>query len=169
MTIPEGAIISEDGQFWWDEDQQIWHPIESGDAGGGGTGDGGGGGGSGGGGGGGGQAAFDFDTSGLRIDAENSPVPSAGEALKAAFAVCNTGTAAGSAHVTFTIDGSDAGVTWDSPQLQPGECAAPDGDGYVHGLPQQGEGSHTFEATADPAGSNGGKAQNTIDIGAPEN
>ena len=33
----------------------------------------------------GGVAAFDFDGTGVRIDAENSPVPSAGEELKAAF------------------------------------------------------------------------------------
>ena len=147
-NVPDGAQLSDDGQYWWDG--SAWQPV-SGDAGTANQ----------------GAAAFDFDINGVRIDAESSPVPSAGEALKAAFAVCNTGTAAGSAHVTITIDGTDSGVYWDSPNLQSGECAAPDGDGYVHGLPAQSEGSHTFEATATPAGSNGGKATNTIDVGSP--
>ena len=98
----------------------------------------------------------------------DSPVPSDGEALKAAFAVCNTGTAAGSAHVTIQIDGQDSGVTWDSPEIQPGDCATPEGDGYVHGLPAQSEGSHLFEGSATPAGQNGGYASNQIDVGAAE-
>jgi len=36
-------------------------------------------------------------------------------------------------------------VTWDSPWLEPGQCAPPDGDGYVHHIPGQSEGSHDFE------------------------
>jgi hypothetical protein len=114
-------------------------------------------------------AAFDFDTSGVRIDAEDSPVPSANEPLKAAFTVCNTGTAAGTAHVTIEVDGQDSGVSWDSPSLEPGDCASPDGDGYVHGIAGQSEGSHAFEAVATPAGPGGGRSGvNTIDIGPPE-
>jgi hypothetical protein len=153
--MPEGAQLSEDGQWWWDGSQ--WQPV-------------GGQGGQDGGGGGGGDAgapAFDFSSNGLIIDAENSPVPSAGEALKASFSVCNSGTAAGSAHVTFKIDGSDIDISWDSPQLEPGQCAGPDGDGYVHGLPQQSEGTHKFEAHADPPGQ-GGNASNEINVGSPE-
>lgn len=116
-----------------------------------------------------GQAAFDFDGTGVRIDAESSPVPSAGEALKAAFAVCNSGTAAGTATVTIMVDGTDSGVTWESPLLEPGQCAAPDGDGYVHGIAGQSEGSHSFEAVADPAGPGGGSSgTNTIDVGPAE-
>ena len=149
-NVPDGAQLSDDGQYWWDGN--AWQPVDGGGGGGGDA----------------GAAAFDFDANGLRIDAESSPVPSAGEALKAAFAICNTGTAAGSAHVTITIDGSDSGVYWDSPTLQPGECATPDGDGYVHGLPAQSEGDHTFEASATPPGSNGGKATNTINVGSAE-
>lgn len=118
------------------------------------------------GGGDGGAAAFDFDASGVRIDAEDSPVPSANEPLKAAFTVCNTGTASGSAHVTVEVDGADSGVSWDSPELAPGQCASPDGDGYVHGVPGQSEGSHGFEAVASPAGSGGGRSGvNMIDVG----
>ena len=150
-NVPEGAQLSDDGQWWWDGAQ--WQAVEtSGDSGSGGgatT----------------GTPSFDFDSNGLRIDAENSPVPSAGEALKAAFGVCNMGTAGGQAHVTLSVDGQDTGVTWDSPWLEPGQCTAPDGDGYVHGLPAQSEGSHTFDASATPAGPFGGKATNTIDVG----
>ena len=144
-NVPDGAQLSDDGQWWWDGSN--WQPV-SGD-GGGNT----------------GTAAFDFDANGLRIDSESSPVPTANEALKAAFSVCNTGTAAGSAHVTFTIDGNDSGQSWDSPVLQPGTCASPDGDGYVHGLPAQSEGDHVFEGSATPAGSYaGGKATNTVKV-----
>ena len=152
-NTPEGAQLSDDGQWWWDGEN--WQPVDT--SGGGATpsetaq----------------GSPAFDFDTNGLRIDSENSPVPHAGEALKAAFGICNTGTAGGQAHVTLKIDGADTGVTWDSPWLEPGQCTAPDGDGYVHGLPGQSEGSHTFEGSATPAGSFGGSATNTIDIAAP--
>jgi hypothetical protein len=116
-----------------------------------------------------GAAAFDFDVNGVRIDPESDGTPSANEPLKAAFFLCNTGTAAGTAHVTILVDGQDSGVGWDSPSLQPGECASPDGDGYVHGVPGQAEGRHTFEAVADPAGSNGGRASNEVDVGPPEN
>jgi hypothetical protein len=116
-----------------------------------------------------GQATFDFDGTGLRIDPEASPVPSAGEPLKAAFAICNSGTAGGTAVVTITVDGSDAGITWESPWLEPGQCTAPDGDGYVHGIAGQSEGSHTFEAVADPAGPGGGSSGvNTVDVGPAE-
>lgn len=159
-NVPDGAQLSDDGQWWWDGNQ--WQAVEMSGAGttpsdaeGSGAtpsaAE--------------GSPSFDFDSSGLRIDAETSPVPSAGEALKAAFGVCNMGTAGGQCHVTLTIDGADAGVTWDSPWLEPGQCAAPDGDGYVHGLPAQGEGSHTFESSASPPGPFGGTATNKIDIG----
>lgn len=169
--IPEGAQLSEDGQYWWDGSE--WQPVEGGEGGGGeghqdaeypeggrdGEGDGGEG----------GEAVFDFDGTGIRIDAESSPVPSAGEELKAGFAICNTGTAAGSCVVTFYIDGQDTGVVWESPWLEPGQCTAPDGDGYAHGLPAQEEGRHTFEGWANPPGpGGGGSGTNEVDISAAE-
>jgi hypothetical protein len=78
----------------------------------------------------------------------------------------HTGTAAGSAHVTIEIDRSDSGVGWDSPVLQPGECASPDGDGYAHGIGAQAEGRHEFEAIADPPGPAGGRSgRNEVDVG----
>ncbi|HEV8296011.1 MAG TPA: hypothetical protein VGQ20_01895 [Acidimicrobiales bacterium] len=151
-NVPEGAQLSEDGNYWWDGYE--WQLVQTVDGGTGGDA------------GSQGAAGFDFDEGGLRIDSVSSPVPRAAEELKAAFRVCNWGTAAGSCRVTFTIDGADTGVTWDSPELPVGGCAVPDGDGYVHGLPAQSEGEHVFEATATPAGQYaGGKAKNTINVG----
>jgi hypothetical protein len=154
-NVPEGAQLSEDGQWWWDGSN--WQPVEGqGGDGGGGQGDA-------------GAAVFDFDGTGIRIDPENSPVASAGEPLKAGFAVCNTGTAAGQCTVRIYIDGQDSGVTWQSPWLEPGQCTAPDGDGYVHGLPGQTEGRHDFEGYADPPGPGGGSSGvNNIDVGPAE-
>jgi hypothetical protein len=145
-NVPDGAQISDDGQWWWDGEN--WEAVENagGDAG---------------------AAAFDFDYNGLLISPENSPVPSEGEPLKASFSVCNVGTAAGSAHVTLRIDGSDVGDPWDSPVLQPGQCTAPD-DGYIHNLPGQSKGRHIFEVIAEPPGPNGGRATNEIDVGEAE-
>ena len=109
-NVPEGAQVSDDGQWWWDGTN--WQPVEGGDGGGGSSSSGSGSSGSGDAGGG-GEAkapAFDFDNNGLLMSPENSPVESAGEPLKASFSVCNTGTAAGTAHVTLWIDGSDSGL-----------------------------------------------------------
>ncbi|HSH22480.1 MAG: hypothetical protein M3Q48_05600 [Actinomycetota bacterium] len=148
-NVQDGAQLSDDGQWWWDGSQ--WQPVDGeGDGGARGT------------------AGFDFDVNGVRINAENSPVPSAGEELMAGFAVCNTGTAAGQCRVTIYVDGQDSGVTWESPSLEPGQCAAPDGDGYVHGIAAQSEGEHEFEAIADPPGNGGGRAVNTIMVEAAE-
>ena len=147
--VPDGAQISDDGQWWWDGDN--WQAV-AGAAGG--TADA-------------GAASFDFDNNGLLISPENSPVPSAGEPLKASFSVCNMGTAAGSAHVTLWIDGTDTGISWDSPVLEPGQCTAPS-DGYIHDIPGQTEGRHLFEVSADPPGPYGGRTSNDIDVGAPE-
>jgi len=157
-NVPEGAQLSDDGQWWWDAEHEQWQPIEGG--GGGGSGDAGGGGEQ-------GAPAFDFDNNGLLMSPEKSPVESAGEPLKASFSVCNTGTAAGSAHVTLWIDGSDSGIAWDSPQLEPGQCTAP-ADGYIHDIPGQSEGRHKFEVFADPPGPYGGWTSNEIDVGPPE-
>lgn len=159
-NVPEGAQLSDDGQWWWDEANQTWNPVEGGDSGyrdggSGGPGEQ-------------GAPAFDFDQNGLLISPEHSPVESANEPLKASFSVCNTGTAAGSAHVTLWIDGTDSGISWDSPELQTGQCTAP-ADGYIHDIPGQTEGRHKFEVFADPPGPYGGWTSNEIDVGPPEN
>ncbi|WP_436497163.1 hypothetical protein [Actinokineospora sp. HUAS TT18] len=147
-NVPEGAQLSDDGQWWWDGEQ--WQPVEGTDGSGGEE----------------GAPAFDFGVNGLIIDAEESPVPNADEPLKASFAVVNTGTAAGSCRVTIYVDGSDTGVVWDSGWLEPGQSEPPGGDGYVPGIPAQSEGRHKFEAYCDPPGPGGGYASNEIDIGA---
>jgi hypothetical protein len=152
--MPEGAQLSEDGHYWWDGYE--WHAVSAEVDGGGGGGDA-------------GAAAFSFDPNGLRIDAENSPVPSANEALKATFTVINVGTAAGTCHVTIYVDGQDTGVTWDSGPLRPGDAQSPDGDGYVRGIAAQTEGRHKFEAYTDPPGpGDSGKASYEIDVRSAE-
>jgi len=146
MPMPDNAQLSEDGQWWWDETAQEWQPVEAQQQVAG-------------------EPGFDFDENGLRIDAENGGVPSEGDELKAAFYLCNTGTAGGTAHVVIQVDGQDS-VEWDSPWLEPGECAAPDGDGYVHGIPPQSGGTHEFEGIADPPGTynNGRSGVNKVDL-----
>jgi hypothetical protein len=37
-NVPEGAQLSEDGQWWWDETNQQWNAVEGGDQSGGGGG-----------------------------------------------------------------------------------------------------------------------------------
>jgi hypothetical protein len=160
---------SDDGQWWWDGEE--WQPVDGADEGGGDE--------SGGDAGGeddhGGDEpaeepvpAFDFDNNGVRVSPEDSPVESEGEPLKIAFAVCNTGNATGSCRVTLWIDNEETEVYWDSPEIEPGQCATPDGDGYVHDVPAQTEGRHLFEVFADPPGEYGGYTSNEIDVGPPE-
>lgn len=170
-NVPEGAQLSEDGQYWWDGSE--WQLVEGGEGGGGGDHleaeypEGGRGGGEGEGGD--GEAGFDFAGNGLVIDPVSMGTPSEGEELKAGFYVINSGTAAGSCVVTVYVDGQDVGVTWDSPWLEPGQGAAPDGDGYVPGIPGQAEGTHDFEVSADPPGQDGGRTGNYgLSVGAPE-
>src|SRR5580765_5106683 len=99
--VPEGAQLSEDGRWWWDGSQ--WVAIGDGGDGAGQDG--------------GqkdgrekGEPAFDFVINDhLGIEPE-SGTPTANQPLKAAFTVCNTGTAAGSAHVVIHVDGSDTGI-----------------------------------------------------------
>ena len=158
-NVPENAQISDDGCWWWDGED--WQEIldgpaddapddgvDGGDEG---------------------EPAFDFDMGGLRVSPEDSPVESAGEPLKVAFGVCNVGTAGGVATMTLYIDGDEVTeVVWESEWIEAGFCSAPDGDGYVHGVPGLSEGEHLFEAWFDPPGPNEGYAQNTINVGPPE-
>jgi hypothetical protein len=164
--VPDGAQLSEDGQWWWDGGQ--WQPV-----GGQGSGDGGQGGGQPGGdedGGQKGEPAFDFVINDhLGIEPESGEVATANAPLKAAFTVCNTGTAAGSAHVVIFVNGSDSGIVWDSPTVEPGQYATPDGDGSVKGIPGQSEGEHKFEMWVTPVGSGAVNTITTLEIGPPEN
>lgn len=147
-AAPVGAEVSDDGQWWWDGEE--WQPIGDDDQ----VEE--------------GEPAFDFDDSGVRVDPEDSPVPSEGEMLKIGFTVWNTGTAPGTATVTLRIDDEETDVVWESRELEPGQWETPDGDGYVHDVPGQSEGEHVFEVFADPPGEGGGWTSNTIHVGSPE-
>jgi len=158
-NVPEDAILSDDGYWWWDGEN--WQPVEGDGEGEGEGGDDGGDAEPA------GEPVFEFDVGGVRVDAEDSPVPSEGEPLKIGFAVCNVGEAAGVATVTLEIDGQQTDVEWESPVVEPGFCATPDGDGYVHDVPAQSEGHHHFEAFVDPPGEYG-STTNDVRIGSPE-
>lgn len=139
MPVPENAQLSEDGLWWWDEEISDWRQVEAGEAEAA------------------GEPAFDFDWNGVVFNEIDMGVAQAGEELKVAFAVVNTGTAPGSAHVVIYLDDQPI-VEWDSPWTQPGDSAAPDGDGYIGGIPPQEPGDHKVEGVATPPGpGNGGR------------
>ena len=111
----------------------------------------------------GGQPGFAFDSSGLRITAEDMSTPSADEPLKAAFGVCNIGEGGGEGTVYIYAD--DQYVTeWSIPWLEPNQCTAPDGDGYVHDLGSYPEGEHVFKVVADPPGPWSSELTDTISL-----
>jgi hypothetical protein len=159
--VPEGAQLSEDGRWWWDGSQ--WVAIGDGGDGGGQDG--------------GqkdsgkkGEPAFDFVIDGrMGIESESMGTPNANEPLQAAFTVRNTGTAAGAAHVVIFVDGSDTGVVWDSPNVEPGESATPDNGGSVKGIAAQSEGEHKFEMWVTPVGSGAVYMISTLELSAPGN
>ena len=158
-NVPEGAQISDDGQWWWDGNdwQQILDSVDdtlppddgisSGDEPQAEP-----------------EAIFDFDVGGIRIDAEDSPVPSAGEELKVAFGYCNVGNADGAPTLILRIDDVDQDIDWDAPWCEAQTCRPPDGDGYVHGIAPLDEGDHFFEAWLEPGGENS-YTSNNIHIG----
>src|SRR5947209_4626047 len=115
MSMPAGAQVSEDGQWWWDDTNQQWQAVQPGEADGqglaGGTG-------GGAGGGQGGAAAFSFTLGGVVnqigvSDEGGDPVPAADRDTKVSVTIFNVGTAAGTATVTVTVDGNDV-QTWPS-------------------------------------------------------
>ncbi len=152
--IPADAQRSEDGQWWWDGSQ--WQPVGSpagADAGAGGDASA-------------ATAAFAFDNNGLGIQADpadnpdNHNVPHRDAGNQAIFTVCNTGSAAGTATVTFEVDGQPTEATWTSGTIEAGQC-----DGAnVSGLGRFGAGSHTFRAVVTPGAAGGSEATNTTDI-----
>lgn len=145
MPMPENAQLSEDGQWWWDEEISDWRQVEADVEVAG-------------------EPGFDFDWNGIRFNEADGGVAQADEDLKVAFTVINTGTAPGSAHVVITIDDQQV-AEWDSPWTQPGDPATPDGDGYVRGVPPQSGGEHKAVGIATPPGSsNGGYTEATINL-----
>jgi len=109
------------------------------------------------------QPGFAFDSNGIRVDAEDSPVAGADEPLKVAFGVCNIGEGGGEGTVYIYVD--DQYVTeWSTGWLEPGQCTAPDGDGYVHDIGSYPAGDHVFKAVADPPGPYSSEATNTVGL-----
>ncbi|HEX9258127.1 MAG TPA: hypothetical protein VF855_01220 [Acidimicrobiales bacterium] len=157
-NVPEGAPMSDDGQYWWDEESGVWISVnvDGGSTGSdGGSGDG-------------PQGSARFAIRDLRIDPVNSPTPSANEELKAGFQICNVGEVEGEADVAIYVDGTDTGATWHSASVPSGQCATPDGDGYVAGIPGQSEGEHKFEAWVFPGEPDYDSTSNTLNVGSPE-
>jgi|tagenome__1003787_1003787.scaffolds.fasta_scaffold20765418_2 hypothetical protein len=146
MSMPAGAQMSEDGQWWWDETNQQWQAVQPGEADGQGLGGDAGAGQA-------GAAAFSFALGGVVnqigvSDEAGDPVPAADRDTKVSVTIFNVGTAAGSATVTVTVDGNDV-QTWPSEMVQPGDQAMP-GDGFIHNCGAYPAGSHDFAARVEP-------------------
>src|SRR2546423_14830689 len=114
--VPEGAQLSPDGYYWWDDAGQQWQPVDGQDGGTGAQA-------------GQGAAAFAFDglLNQLGVSDENDgPFPVANAQTKVSFgAVWNVGTAAGVATVHVLVGGNEA-PTWTSPPLDSPHAPQPD-------------------------------------------
>jgi hypothetical protein len=159
MTIPAGAQLSEDGQWWWDGTQwnavshstdQGNHSQSSGDAGTA-------------------TAAFAFDSNGVLVSPDDTDNPDNHVVLHhdagtmVSFAVWNVGQAAGAVTATVYVDDQQV-QTWTSGSVDPGYSVTPN-DGYVRGCGRHDAGSHTFRAVLTPGQSGHDDTTNTVDIG----
>jgi hypothetical protein len=150
--IPADAQRSNDGQWWWDGTQ--WQPVSGG--GGGGQA----------GGGGEGKAEFGFDWNGLGVQVDQGDNPDhhvnlhVNAGTEVMFTVCNTGTVAGTATVTISVDDQQV-QTWTSGNITAGQCAGTN----VSGCGRQSAGSRKFSAVVTPGHSGSDTATNTVDIG----
>jgi hypothetical protein len=168
MTMPEGAQLSPDGNYWWDGNE--WQPV----AGGGGQAAGGQSGYDSGQGDGGANAAAAFALGGHGIvaqlgvsDEADDPMPAADRDTKVSFTVVNMGTAAGVATVHIFVDDVEVQSSpWTSQSIEPGQSAQPD-DAFFHHCGSYPAGSHTFKATVEPAATGQDDAvsvTNTVDL-----
>jgi CARDB protein len=153
-TMPQGAQLSEDGQWWWDGAQ--WQQVD---------------GGTGGDGGGGqqqGEAHFAFGDQGLLVSPDDSDNPENHAVLHheagnmVSFAIFNTGNAAASATVTVYVDDQEV-QSWTSGEIAPGGSAVPN-DGFVRGCGRYAAGSHTFRVLVQPGQAGYDSTTNTVDI-----
>lgn len=171
--VPEGAQLSPDGYYWWDEAGQLWQPVDGQDGQGGQDAQDGQGGqdgqaGDAGGQAGQGAAAFVFEGPPAQLgvsDENDGPLPVANAETKVSFgAVWNVGTAAGVATVHVLVDGSEV-QSWQSPQIGPQQSAEPD-DGFVHNCGAYPVGHHDFVARLDDT-ANGypSEVSNGVDLG----
>jgi hypothetical protein len=160
MTMPEGAQVSPDGQWWWDEGAQAWQPMAGGAAGAHGDA---------------GtheqpQPEFIFDTNGLWVGPDDTDNPDNHAVLhhdagtQVSFLVWNIGPGAGAATVTISVDDTEV-QTWVSGDVAPNQSAGIDGDGFVHGCGRHPAGQHVFRARATPGHPGGGDdTTNDVDI-----
>jgi len=163
MTMPEGAQVSEDGNYWWDGAN--WNlmsdvenaavaavagvlgiaPEEP-------------------------SAEFIFDTNGVWVDPDDTDNPDNHVVLhhdagtQVSFLVWNIGAGKGNATVTIYVDDQQV-QTWTSGEVAPKQSAGIEGDGFVHGCGRHPTGSHVFRAIVTPGHSGGGDdTTNTVDI-----
>jgi hypothetical protein len=155
VTVPEGAQLSEDGQWWWDGAQ--WQSVgQDGGAAGGDTGA--------------DQAtaAFAFDTNGVLVSPDDTDNPDNHVVLhhdagtKVSFVVWNVGQAAGAATVTVYVDDQEV-QSWTSGSIAPGTSGGPD-DGYVRGCGRYPAGRHVFRVVVTPGQSGQDSTTNEVDI-----
>jgi hypothetical protein len=151
MTMPEGAQVSPDGQWWWDEHGQAWQPMSGADAGTH-------------------EPEFIFDTNGLWVSPDEIDNPDNHAVLhhdagtQVSFIVWNIGKGNGPATITISVDDTDV-QTWVSGDVAPNQSAGIDGDGFVHGCGRHPAGTHVFRARVTPGHPGGGDdTTNTVDI-----
>ena len=117
-NTPEGAQLSDDGQWWWDGEN--WQPVDT--SGGGAT----------------PSEVAGQGCAGVRFRQQRTAHrlrefagAACGRALKPLLDLQH-GHCRGQAHVTLKIDGQDRRDVGFA-VARAGQCTAPDGDGYVHG------------------------------------
>jgi hypothetical protein len=158
MTMPEGAQVSDDGHYFWDEKINVWKPVVPGQ-GDGGT----------------GQdqatAEFIFDTNGIWVDPDDTDNPDNHAVLhhdagtQLSFIVWNVGAGNGSPEVDIYVDDQIVATWRTTTEVPPNQSIGPDGDGFVHGLGRHPAGRHVFRATVAPGHSGGGDdTTNEVDI-----
>jgi hypothetical protein len=159
MTMPEGAQVSEDGNYWWDGAN--WQLVAGAggagadagaDAGAQAT------------------AEFIFDTNGLWVEPDSTDNPDNHVVLhhdagtQVSFLLWNVGNGKGSATVTIYVDDQQV-QTWTSGEVGPQQSAGIDGDGFVHGCGRHPTGSHVFRSIVSPGHTGGGDdTTNTVDV-----
>jgi hypothetical protein len=153
MTMPAGAQVSEDGNWWWDG--SAWKPVVPGEGDGGHEQP---------------SAEFIFDTNGVWVEPDSTDNPDNHVVLhhdagtQVSFLVWNVGPGQGAATVTVSVDDQEV-QTWTSGEVAPNQSAGIDGDGFVHGCGRYPAGRHVFRVVVTPGHEGGGDSTtNEVDI-----